>query len=94
MFKNFLILFILSFILIGCTETVYKTEVKYATVDVPPALLEPCDKLQPLTAQTNGELLMSYLTLQTAYLTCSSKVSSISLIIDSYNKLYTSNNED
>lgn len=86
---SYLMLLIISMFTLGCTETVYRTEIKYATVDIPQTLLDPCDKLQPLTAQTNGELLMAYLSLQTAYLSCASKISSISLIIDSYNQLYS-----
>lgn len=84
-------LFILFlFVVLGCacTETVYKTEVKYATVEVSPALLEECDKVQPLEAKTNGELLLAYLSLQTSYLACSSKHQSVVTIIRSYNDLY------
>lgn len=37
---------------------------------------------------------MSYISLQTAYLTCSSKVSSISMILKSYANIYETGKSD
>lgn len=68
----------------GCVKTVYKTQVQYISPDIPESLLERCEDV-PVSITTNGDLLMSFLSLQTAYIICSSKVSSIKMILDSYN---------
>lgn len=73
----------------ACAKTVVETKIQYVQPEIPAVLLSQCD---PITANTsittNGELLMSYISLQTAYLTCSSKVLSISMILKSYADIY------
>lgn len=75
--------------MMGCaTKTVYKTEVKYAKPEIPDTMLAPCDPVPTDSIKTNGDLLMSYITLQSAYVICASKISSIKMILDSYNNIY------
>lgn len=71
----------------ACAKTVIETQIKYIQPDIPASLLSPCDEIN-YSIMTNGELLMSYISLQTAYLTCASKVSSISMILNSYANIY------
>lgn len=79
----------------GCvtTKTVVETKIEYVSPDVPQSLLDPCEHIPSLTAQTNGELLMAYLSLQTSYVVCSSKVTSISMILQSYKDIYSSKSD-
>ena len=70
------------------TKTVVETKIEYISPDIPKALLDPCDIAPETSFSTNGELLMSYITLQSLYTICSSKVSSISLILETYNNTY------
>lgn len=73
----------------ACAKTVVETKIQYVRPEIPAALLSQCDPIPANTSiTTNGELLMSYISLQTAYLTCSSKVSSISTILKSYADIY------
>lgn len=81
------IIFILI-VLSGCTETVYKTEIKYVRPEIPDAMISPCDPISIDGIHTNGDLLMSYISLQSAYLICSSKINSIRLILESYDGIY------
>lgn len=71
----------------ACAKTVVETKIQYVRPEIPAALLSPCDEVE-YSITTNGELLMSYISLQTAYLTCSSKVLSISMILKSYADIY------
>lgn len=73
----------------ACAKTVIETKISYIIPDIPQAVIAPCDPIPTNTSiTTNGELLMSYISLQTAYLTCSSKVLSISMILKSYADIY------
>lgn len=71
----------------ACAKTINETQIKYIIPDIPKELIAPCDEIN-YSIMTNGELLMSYISLQTAYLTCASKVSSISMILNSYANIY------
>lgn len=73
----------------ACAKTVVETKIQYVRPEIPAVLLSQCDPIPASTSiTTNGELLMSYISLQTAYLTCSSKVLSISMILKSYADIY------
>lgn len=75
--------------MVGCaTKAVYKTEIKYVKPEIPGTMLAPCDQVPNDSIKTNGDLLMSYITLQSAYIICASKVSSIQMILNSYNNIY------
>lgn len=78
---------VLTVLLLGCKTIETKTEISYIIPDIPKELIAPCDDVE-YSITTNGELLMSYISLQTAYLTCSSKVLSISMILKSYADIY------
>ena len=83
-------------ILTACatTKTVVETRIEYIHPDIPLILLQPCDDITKPAFSTNGELLIDYITLQSKYTVCAAKVSSISSILDSYNKMYDSNITD
>lgn len=73
----------------ACAKTVIETKIQYVQPEIPETIIAPCDPIPANTSiTTNGELLMSYISLQTAYLTCSSKVLSISMILKSYADIY------
>lgn len=72
----------------GCVKTVTETKIQYVSPEIPQSLLEPCDLISQDSIKTNGDLLMSYISLQTSYAICSAKVNSISSILNSYNAVY------
>lgn len=72
----------------GCVKTVTETHVKYVKPEIPESVISPCDPAPTSQISTNGDLLMSYITLQSAYAICASKVSSIRMIIQSYDDIY------
>lgn len=72
----------------GCVKTVTETKIQYVSPEIPKSLLEPCDLISQDSIKTNGDLLMSYISLQTSYAICSAKVNSISSILNSYNAVY------
>jgi len=86
--KKFLFLLIICFTMTGCVKTVTETHVKYVKPEIPEAVISPCDPMPTSQISTNGDLLMSYITLQSAYAVCASKVSSIRMIIQSYDDIY------
>ena len=87
------IFIVVLFALCGCTKTVYETQIQYVKPDIPKVLLEHC-KMMPYDMTTNGDLLMSYLSLQADYAICASKVSAISTILSSFNEIYGGQNGD
>lgn len=89
-----LFIFIMTFVSLGCTETIYKTEIKYIKPDIPEAIISPCETVSINGIKTNGDLLMSYISLQSAYLICSSKINSIRLILESYDGIYDKSTND
>ena len=68
--------------------TITETKIQYVSPEIPQSLLEPCESVPADSIKTNGDLLMSYISLQTAYAICSAKVSSISNILSSYEAVY------
>lgn len=72
----------------GCVKTVTETKIQYVSPEIPQSLLDPCDQISQDSIKTNGDLLMSYISLQTSYAICSAKVNSISSILNSYNAVY------
>lgn len=83
------LLILLVMPLMGCVETVYKTDVKYIKPEIPENILNNCDPIPVTNIQTNGDLLMSYVTLQSSYAICASKVTSIRMILNTYDDIYT-----
>lgn len=77
----------------SCAKTITQTEIKYVKPDIPDSIISSCDDIPLVSFKTNGELLMAYIELQTAYTICASKVSSISMILKSYNEVYNKNVE-
>ena len=93
MYKNIaltIILLLISFVITGCYKTVTETKVEYIRPEVPQAVISPCDPVPVNSFKTNGELLMAYISLQSSYVICASKVTSIANILESYNVIYTS----
>lgn len=86
-------LLILTALLLGCKTIETKTEISYILPEIPEVIISPCDDIPLVSFKTNGELLMAYIELQTAYTICASKVSSISMILKSYNEVYNKNVE-
>lgn len=78
----------MTVLLTGCVTTKTIVEYKYVKPDIPQHLLESCENV-PVSITTNGELVTAYITLQTDYLVCSSKVTSIATILKSYNDNYS-----
>lgn len=74
----------------SCAKTITNTEIKYILPDIPETMLDPCKEVE-IDIQTNGDLLISLINLQAAYLECSSKVSSVSTILNSYKNIYSPN---
>lgn len=90
--KNFLNI-LLNTLVIACTAGctgAHQIEIKYVKPDIPESIIAPCESLQGFTSSivTNGDLLMAYISLTTAYTICASKVNSIRDILDSYKDLY------
>lgn len=86
------ILLLILLVLSGCAETVYKTEVKYVRPEIPASMISPCEAIPFDGIQTNGDLLMSYISLNSAYSICSAKINSIRQILQSYDDIYGSSN--
>lgn len=91
-FILFIFLFALCCMCIsGCTKTITETKVEYIKPEIPASIIKPCDSMPENTSiSTNGELLMLYISLQSMYIICSSKVTSIANILNSYNSIYNS----
>lgn len=88
--KIWLLLILLSS---GCSAVETRTEIVYAHPEIPEAILKPCAQIPAVTFGTNGELLMAYITLQGIYSVCASKVTAIVNILDSYEAVYTTEEE-
>lgn len=74
----------------GCVKTVTETKVEYIMPNIPSSVTSPCDPIkQDIPISTNGDLIMAYISLQSAYVVCASKVSAIANILQSYNAIYT-----
>lgn len=74
----------------GCVKTVTETRVEYVMPNIPSSVTSPCDPIKhDIPINTNGDLIMAYISIQSAYVVCSSKVSAIANILKSYNTIYT-----
>jgi hypothetical protein len=75
---------------LGCIKTVTETRVEYIKPEIPTAIISECDPMPTNNSiSTNGDLLMAYISLQSSYVVCSSKVTSIANILQSYDQIYT-----
>ena len=81
---------LIASLLSGCVKTITETKIEYVHPEIPDEILSPCDSIPSGSIPTNGELLMSYISLQTSYMICSAKVHSISSILKSYSSIYDS----
>jgi len=85
----YIVVFIISATVIGCTKTITETRVEYVRPEIPEAVISPCDPMPSNTSiSTNGDLLMAYISLQSSYVVCSSKITSITNILQSYDSIY------
>lgn len=82
-------LLLIAVLVSGCVKTVTETKVQYISPTIPDSLLEPCESVSINQISTNGDLLISYISLQTSYAMCSAKVNSIVNILNSYNEIYS-----
>lgn len=71
-------------------KTVTETKIEYVKPEIPENILSNCDDMPVGNLKTNGELLMSYITLQSMYATCAAKVNSIRMILLSNESIYKS----
>ncbi len=75
----------------GCYKTITETKIEYIHPEIPEVVISPCDPIPTNTSiSTNGDLLMAYISLQSSYIICASKVTSIANILQSYNSIYNS----
>lgn len=87
--RTVLLLFI-CFLCTSCYKTITETKIEYIQPEIPETIISPCDPIPANTSiSTNGDLLMAYISLQSSYVICSSKVTSIANILQSYNSIYT-----
>lgn len=93
MFKNISIiigLLLICIIFTGCVKTVTETKIEYVKPEIPDSIISQCDPINTnVSISTNGDLLMAYISLQSSYVICSSKVTSIANILRSYDSIYT-----
>ena len=87
--RTVLLLFI-CFLCTSCYKTITETKIEYILPEIPEALISQCDTIPVNTSiTTNGDLLMAYISLQSSYIICASKITSIANILQSYNSIYT-----
>lgn len=87
---NIIILLLFAVSFTGCVKTVTETKVEYIRPEIPESIISPCEPIPSnVSISTNGDLLMAYISLQSSYVICSSKVSSIANILQSYDAIYT-----
>lgn len=93
MFKNIskiIVLLLICIIFTGCVKTVTETKIEYVKPEIPDSIISQCDPINTnVSISTNGDLLMAYISLQSSYVICSSKVTSIANILRSYDTIYT-----
>lgn len=86
--RTVLLLFI-CFLCTSCYKTITETKIEYIQPEIPESIISPCDPIPSNTSiSTNGDLLMAYISLQSSYIICASKVTSIVNILQSYNSIY------
>ena len=83
-------LLLICVIFTGCVKTVTETKIEYVKPEIPESIISQCDPINTnVSISTNGDLLMAYISLQSSYVICSSKVTSIANILRSYDSIYT-----
>ena len=88
--SKIIILLLTCIIFTGCVKTVTETKIEYVKPEIPATVTSPCDPIPANTSiSTNGDLLMAYISLQSSYVICASKVTSIANILQSYDQIYT-----
>lgn len=88
--SKIIVLLLICVIFTGCVKTVTETKIEYVKPEIPESIISQCDPIntnEPII--TNGDLLMAYISLQSSYVICSSKVTSIANILRSYDSIYT-----
>lgn len=86
------LIIIIGILLVSCS-TVPEVEIKYVKPEIPESISSPCEPMRISGIETNGSLLMAYLTLHSQYSICAAKLSAIVQIIESYDTLYGGSNE-
>ena len=88
--SNIIFLLLVCVIFTGCVKTVTETKIEYVRPEIPESIISQCDAINTnASISTNGDLLMAYISLQSSYVICSSKVTSIANILNSYDSIYT-----
>ena len=88
--SKIIVLLLICVIFTGCVKTVTETKIEYVKPEIPDSIISPCDPINTnVSISTNGDLLMAYISLQSSYVICSSKVTSIANILRSYDSIYT-----
>ena len=88
--SKIILLLLICVIFTGCVKTVTETKIEYVKPEIPESIISQCDPINTnASISTNGDLLMAYISLQSSYVICSSKVTSIANILNSYDSIYT-----
>ena len=88
--SKIIFLLLICVIFTGCVKTVTETKIEYVKPEIPESIISQCDPINTnASISTNGDLLMAYISLQSSYVICSSKVTSIANILNSYDSIYT-----
>ena len=88
--SKIIVLLLICIIFTGCVKTVTETKIEYVKPEIPDSIISQCDPINTnVSISTNGDLLMAYISLQSSYVICSSKVTSIANILRSYDSIYT-----
>lgn len=88
--SKIIVLLLICVIFTGCVKTVTETKIEYVKPEIPESIISQCDPINTnASISTNGDLLMAYISLQSSYVICSSKVTSIANILRSYDSVYT-----
>ena len=88
--SKIIVLLLICVIFTGCVKTVTETKIEYVKPEIPESIISQCDPINTnVSISTNGDLLMAYISLQSSYVICSSKVISIANILRSYDSIYT-----
>ena len=87
--SKIIVLLLICVIFTGCVKTVTETKIEYVKPEIPDSIISQCDPINTnVSISTNGDLLMAYISLQSSYVICSSKVTSIANILRSYDSIY------
>lgn len=88
--SKIIVLLLICVIFTGCVKTVTETKIEYVKPEIPDSIISQCDPINTnVSISTNGDLLMAYISLQSSYVICASKVTSIVNILNSYDSIYT-----